>query len=106
MLQGKQSLERQWNLCVESGERIRRLSAQVKSSRRWVFYLTSWTIDHERNPDKYYKMFESHRPNESESTFYFSIKHQQNPGDNIWTKKSVFGKNEVGKPLLKAAQRW
>ena len=91
---------------MESGERIRRLSAQVKSSGRWVFYPTSWTIDHEHNPDKYYKIFESHRPNESESAFYFAIKHQQNLGDNIWTKKSPFGKNEVGKPLLKVAQNY
>ena len=89
---------------MESGERIQRLSARVKSSGRWVFYPTSWTIDHEHNPDKYYKIFESHRPNESESAFYFAIKHQQNPGDNIWTKKSPLGKNEVGKPLLKAVQ--
>ena len=91
---------------MESGERIRRLSAQVKSSGRWVFYPTSWTTDHEHNPDKYYKIFESHRPNESESAFYFAIKHQQNLGDNIWTKKSPLVKNEVGKPLLKAAQNY
>ena len=42
--------------------------------------------------------------NEPESSFYFTIKHLQNPGDNIWYKKSPLGKNEVGKPLLKAAQ--
>ena len=32
------------------------LSAQDKSSGRWVFYPTSQTIDHERNPDKYYNL--------------------------------------------------
>ena len=42
--------------------------------------------------------------NEPESLFYFTNKHQQNPGDNLWYKKSSLGKNEVGKPLLKAAQ--
>ena len=42
--------------------------------------------------------------NEPESPFYFTIKHQQNPGDNIWNKKSPLGNNEVGKPLLKAAR--
>ena len=42
--------------------------------------------------------------NEPESAFYFVIKHQQNPGDNIWTKNSPLQKNKVGKPLLKAAQ--
>ena len=42
--------------------------------------------------------------NEPESSFYFTNKHQQNRGDNIWYKKSLLGKNEVGKPLLKAAQ--
>ena len=41
--------------------------------------------------------------NETESAFYFAIKHQQNSGDNTWTKKSPLGKNEVGKPLLKTA---
>ena len=61
-----------------------------------MFYPTSWTIDHKHNPDKYYKIFESHCPNEPESAFYFATKHQQNPGDNNWTKKSPLGKNEVG----------
>ena len=44
------------------------------------------TIDHERNPDKLYRIFKSHRPTEMkepESALYFAIKHQQNPGDNI-----------------------
>ena len=31
--------------------------------------------------------------NEPESSFYFTNKHQQNPGDNIWYKKSPLGKN-------------
>ena len=44
--------------------------------------------------------------NEPESASYFAIKHQQNPGDNTWTKKSTLGKNEVGTPLLKAAQNY
>ena len=44
--------------------------------------------------------------NKPESAFYFAIKRQQNPGDNIWTKKSPLGKNEVGKPVLKAAQNY
>ena len=43
---------------------------------------------------------------EPESALYFAIKHQQNPGDNIWTKKSPLGKNEVGKPLLKTVQSY
>ena len=43
--------------------------------------------------------------NEPESLFYFTNKHKQNPGDN-WYKKSPLGKNEVGKPLLKAAQNY
>ena len=42
--------------------------------------------------------------NEPESSFSFTIKHQQNPGDNIWYKKCPLGKNEVEKLLLKAAQ--
>ena len=54
--------------------------------------------------DKYYKIFKSHRSNEPESAFYFAIKHQQNLGGNICTKKSPLGKNELGKALLKAAQ--
>ena len=44
--------------------------------------------------------------NESESLFYSVIKHQQNPGDNIWHKNSPLGKNEKGKSLLKAAQNY
>ena len=71
-----------------------------------MLYPTSWTIDHEHNLDKYYKIFKSHGPNEPESTFYFAIKHQQNPGDNNWTKKSPLEKNEVGKPLLQATQNY
>ena len=71
-----------------------------------MFYPTSWTIDHEHNPDKHHKIFESHGPNEPESTFYFAIKHHQNPGDNNSTKKSPLGKNEVGKPLLKVLQNY
>ena len=43
--------------------------------------------------------------NEPESAFFFAVKHQQNPGD-IGTKNSPLGKNEVGKPLLKAAQNY
>ena len=72
-----------------------------------MFYPTSQTIHHERCPVKYYKIFKSHGPTEifeSESSFYFIIKHQQNPDDNIWCKKSPLGKNEVGKLLLIAAQ--
>ena len=42
--------------------------------------------------------------NKPESSFYFINKHQKNPGDNIWYKKAPLGKNEVGKPLLKAAE--
>ena len=42
--------------------------------------------------------------NEPESSFYFTNKHQLNPADNIWYKKSSLEKNEIGKPLLKAAQ--
>ena len=41
--------------------------------------------------------------NEPESSFYFTNKQQQNPGDNIWYNKSPLGKNEVAKLLLKAA---
>ena len=44
--------------------------------------------------------------NELESAFYFAIKHQLNPGDNIWTKEFLLGKKEVGKPLLKASQNY
>ena len=44
--------------------------------------------------------------NEPEFLFYFTIKQQQNPGDKIWTKKSPLRKNEVGKPLLKAARNY
>ena len=74
-----------------------------------MFYPTSHTVDHEHNPDKYYKIFKSHGPtemNEPESSFYFAIKHQQNTGGNIWSKKSPLAKNEVGKPLLKAVQNY
>ena len=35
--------------------------------------------------------------NEPESAFYFAIKHQKNPGDNIWYEKSLLGRNEVRK---------
>ena len=42
--------------------------------------------------------------NEPESSFYFTNKNQLNPGDNFCYKKSPLGKNEVEKPLLKAAQ--
>ena len=72
-----------------------------------MFYPFSQTIDREHCPVKYDKIFKSRRPaemNEPKSSFYFTIKHQQNPGDNIWYKKSLLGNNEVGKPLLKAAQ--
>ena len=72
-----------------------------------MFYPTSQTIDDERCPVKCYKIFKSHRPtemNEPESSFYFIIKHRQNPGDCIWYKKSPLRKNEAGKQLLKVAQ--
>ena len=70
-------------------------------------YPTSQTIDHERCPVEYCKMFKSNRPtemNEPECSMYFTNKHQQNPDDNICYKKSPLGKSEVGKLLLKAAQ--
>ena len=41
---------------------------------------------------------------EPESSFYFTNKHQQNPGDNIRYEKSPLGENEVRKPVLKAVQ--
>ena len=44
--------------------------------------------------------------NESECAFYFAIKHDQSPGDNIGYKKFPLGKNEVGKSVLKAAQNY
>ena len=43
---------------------------------------------------------------EPESAFYFAIEHQPNPDHNIWYKKSPFGKNDAGKPLMKAAQNY
>ena len=75
-------------------------------SGRWVCYPTSQKIDHERGPGKYWKMFKSNHPtetNELESSFYFTSKNYQNPGDNISYKKCPLRKNEVGKLLLKAA---
>ena len=42
--------------------------------------------------------------NERESSFYFTNKQQQNPGDNSWYKKSPLAKNVVGKLFLKAVQ--
>ena len=66
------------------------LAAQDNTSGRWMFYPTSRTINLERHTDKYYRIVKSHCPTEirePESAFYFAIKHQQNPGDNIWTKK-------------------
>ena len=52
---------------------------------------TFQTTDHERFTVRYYKNIKSHSPtvmNETESSFNFAIKHQQNPHDNIWYKKS------------------
>ena len=49
-----------------------------------ILLLKQLTI--KRYPVKYYKVFKSHHPtemNEQESPFYFTIKHQQNPADNI-----------------------
>ena len=63
-----------------------------KSSGRWVFYPTSQTNDHEPCPVKHFKLFKSHHPvemNEPEFLFYFTNKHQLNPGDKIWYKKSL-----------------
>ena len=40
-------------------------------------------------------MFKSNRPtetNEPQSSFYFTNKHQENPGDNIWYKMSPLEK--------------
>ena len=42
--------------------------------------------------------------NDQESSFYFPIKHQQNPNNNIWHQKSLLGKKEVVKLLLETAQ--
>ena len=92
---------------MESGESIQSLHGLDKSFGRWVFYSTIQTIDHERCAVKYYKLLKSRLPaemNELEFSLYFTNKHQQNPGYNIWFKKSPLGKNEVGKLLLKAAQ--
>ena len=52
---------------------------------------TFQTTDHERFTIRYYKIIKSHGPtkmNETESSFNFAIKHQQNPDDNIWYRKS------------------
>ena len=39
-----------------------------------------------------------------ELSFYFAIKHKQNPDDNIWHKESLSGKDDVVKLLLKRTQ--
>ena len=68
-----------------------------KSSGRWVFYPISQTTDHERCSVRYCKIFKSHCPagmNETESSFYFTITHQQNPGYNNWYKKTPLEKNK------------
>ena len=73
---------RQWNPCVESGESIESLLRPRQVFGWWVFYLTSQIFDHEPCLVKCYKTFKTHHPAEMhqpESSFYFTIKHQQNP---------------------------
>ena len=73
--------------CVESGESIQRLLWPGQVFWKMSVLHNSQTIDHERCPVKYYKISKSHRPaemNKPEPTYYFTNKHQQNPGDNIW----------------------
>lgn len=90
---------------TERGSKTRH--GQDESSGRRAFYPTAQATGNERCPVMYYKMFKSHRPllmNQPESPFYLAIKHQRNPNDNIWYKRSPLGKNEIGKLLSKAAQ--
>ena len=61
--------------------------------------LSNFSIYHECCPVKYYETFRSHHPvemNEPESSFYFTNKHKQNPGDHI--------RKEVRKLVLKVVQ--
>ena len=92
---------------VEKGSEDCQPRTSLRDAKCFIPFLGQLTMN--AKPGKYYKIFKNHRPiemNESKSLFYFAIKHQQNPGDNIWTKKFPLGKNEVRKPPLKAAQNY
>ena len=90
-------------------EAIKTLCGKQSKYPKNVSAWTSVSSHFSNNWLKYCKTFKSHHPSEMnepgtpQSSFYFTIKHKQNPG-NILYKKSPLEKNEVGKPLLKAAQ--
>ena len=42
---------------------------------------------------------------EPESLFYFTNKYQENPGNNIWFKKSLLGKNEVREATFESCSK-
>ena len=67
-----------------------------------------FATDNNRCPIKFYKAFESHRPAEMkkpDSPFYLAVRHHRKPTDTIWYMKSPLGKNEIGKFMVKAAEK-
>jgi len=90
---------------AERGSKTRQ--GQEKPSGHRAFCPTAQATDNERCPDKYYKLFRSHRPiemNQPEAPFYLAIKHQRKATDAVCYDKSLLGKNEIGKLLTKVAQ--
>jgi len=62
----------------------------------------------ERCPVQYFKIFESHRPEEAKtptSPFFLAINHNAWRSKSTWYKVSPLGKNQIGQFLPKAAKK-
>ena len=62
----------------------------------------------EQCPVRYFKIFESHRPEEAKtptSPFFLAINHNAWRTKSTWYKVTPLGKNQIGQFLLKAAKK-
>jgi integrase len=78
-----------------------------ENGHRRPFSPKAYATNTERCPVMYYKLFQSHRPEEMkkpESPFFLAVRHgDRRVNPEIWYKKSPIGKNEIGKFLKTAA---
>ena len=97
----------------ESGQEIFVWKAKRGSKTRHgeghqrAFYPTAQATNNRRCPVNLYKVFASHRPDNSktpDSPFFLTVNHKRKADSQVWYTKGPLGKNSIGMFLMKAAK--
>ena len=93
-------------LVWHTGRGTKTRTGEKENGHSRAFNPTIQATGTDRCPVKFYQIFLSHRPAESnmpEAPFYLAINHKRGPNDQVWYLKTPLGKNQIGKLLGSAA---